>query len=378
MKRGTLVPITGSVLKWAVNESGYRVEEVAERLKVDAATLRRWEKETERPGLTAFKQLAHVLKRPTALFFLPEPPRQSVRHPAFRANPGTDRRTLLPAEALSIRRAVRIQEAVAWILEETDAPPVTLGAERLEGAPDTMRALLGVPVEAQRRWQHTSEAVRRWRHAVESRGVLVFLFSMGGEACRGFSLWNSRAPVIVLNTAFNPGARVFTLFHELAHLLTRSDSVCVGVPTFRGDPDERRCEEFSANFLLPEGDLRRAVEEYWTKRGKGRAVDFETVRWAAGSFKVSLRATALAFIRRGLARQDLYREIDAVAKTDSDKGGGGAGGERRPEKRAREYGQRAAALLLRGADEGLLGPHDLADYFQLPLSEVDEIRGKIA
>jgi Zn-dependent peptidase ImmA (M78 family) len=223
-----------------------------------------------------------------------------------------------------------------------------------------------------------SEAVRRWRQALEAKGILVFLFSMGGDACRGFSLWNARAPVIVLNTSFNPAARVFTLFHELAHLLTRSDSVCVGVPTTRADPAERRCEEFAANMLLPEQALSRALEDYWAKRGKGRVADFETVRWAAGSFKVSLRAMALTLIRRKYAHQDLYAEVDEVAKTDTDKGGGGGGGERRPEKRAREYGETAARLLLRAADEGLLGPHDLVDYFQLPLSEVNEIRGKIA
>jgi Zn-dependent peptidase ImmA (M78 family)/DNA-binding XRE family transcriptional regulator len=378
VKRGTPVPITGSVLRWALRESGFSEEEIATHLKVDIPTLQRWEKGKDHPRLTEFKQLAQLLKRPTAIFFLPEPPSESVPRPAFRATPGTGRAGLLPAELIAIRRASRIQDAVAWILEELDRPEVSLPtAGGLATAAVEVREFLGVTVAAQREWPNVPHAVRRWRDALESKGILVFVFRMGEKACRGFSLWNTRAPVVVINSAYNAAARVFTLFHELAHLLTRKDSVCIGSPvTAQADAYERRCEEFAADFLLPEPPLQSALSEYQA-RHRGGGVDVDTVRWVANVFKVSLRATAFTLVRRSYSSWPLYEKIDEIAKTDTDKGGGGGGGERRPDRRAREYGKRATGLLLRAADEGLLGRHDLADYLEVRPSELDEIRNKL-
>ena len=39
---------------------------------------------------------------------------------------------------------------------------------------------------------------------------VVFAFSMGSESCRGFSLWDDYAPILAVNTAWLPSARIFT------------------------------------------------------------------------------------------------------------------------------------------------------------------------
>lgn len=371
MKRGTPVPITGSVLRWAIDQSGYSEQEVADRLKVDVDTLHRWVAETERPLLGAFRGVAELLKRPTAIFFLPEPPIDSARRPDFRASPGS-RREPLPSELLAIRRASRVQDAVAWVLEELSRPEVPLpGATPLEG-----REFLDVSVAAQRKAQNTSRAFRRWQDALEAKGILVFQLSMGETACRGFSLWNKRAPVIAINTAYNMAARIFTMFHEFAHLLAQADSVCVGMSVApNADSTERGCEEFAADFLLPEPHLSAAISEY--RAAHGMTVDFAMVRWLANAFKVSLRATAFTLVRRQYAKWDLYAAVDDAAKVDTDKGGGGGGGgESRPARRAREYGRRATEVLLGAADLGLLGSHDITDFFEIRPAEMAVLRGE--
>lgn len=74
MARGKSVPITPAVLTWAIEQSGYTRGQIAAKLGVDAAKVDAWEKGVEKPNLTSFKKIAYVLKRPSALLFLPDPP----------------------------------------------------------------------------------------------------------------------------------------------------------------------------------------------------------------------------------------------------------------------------------------------------------------
>ena len=120
----------------------------------------------------------------------------------------------------------------------------------------------------------------------------MFLYPIGEDACRGFSLWDSLAPVIAVNTAWNEEARIFTLFHEFGHILTRSSSACVEVGSTRTltgteDPAERWCERFAASLLMPDDDVRLLVGQRF---GLARIDRVDDVRWLARQFKASLGA----------------------------------------------------------------------------------------
>ena len=67
-------------------------------------------------------------------------------------------------------------------------------------------------------WPSSAIAFDHWRRALEDAGHVVLLVSIGKASCRGFSAWDPRAPVIAVNTAWNEEARIYTLFHEFAHL----------------------------------------------------------------------------------------------------------------------------------------------------------------
>jgi Zn-dependent peptidase ImmA (M78 family) len=75
------------------------------------------------------------------------------------------------------------------------------------------RDWLGITVEEQIAWLSEYTAFSQWRSCLQSHGVLVF--ALAPDACRGITLANERVPVVIVNTAFNTRARIFTLFHEL-------------------------------------------------------------------------------------------------------------------------------------------------------------------
>jgi len=59
------------------------------------------------------------------------------------------------------------------------------------------------------------------RSAIESSGVFVFLSSLNVDEVRGLSKWEKGGPpAILVNLADSTAARLFTLMHEYAHLVT--------------------------------------------------------------------------------------------------------------------------------------------------------------
>src|SRR5262249_11625660 len=128
-----------------------------------------------------------------------------------------------------------------------------------------VRRRLGIAIDDQLSWDSASEAFQEWRDAVEKQGIFVFLLAMGRDACRGFSLYDDRAPIIAINTWWNAAARSFSLFHEYAHLVTRTSSICAQDGRLdianTADPAERWCEEFGASILLPADDVMRILRD---------------------------------------------------------------------------------------------------------------------
>ena len=88
--------------------------------------------------------------------------------------------------------------------------------------------------------------------------------TMGKDNIRGFGASDDYAPLVAVNTAYHPTARIFTLFHEVAHLLTRTDAACQSFvfPDQQYGSIERWCERFAAAYLLPKETLETVASEY--------------------------------------------------------------------------------------------------------------------
>jgi Zn-dependent peptidase ImmA (M78 family) len=376
--RPTKVPITPAVVAWAIRESGYSLEDLAAKIGIPARTIQAWIESTERPSLTEFHRLAAALKRPEASFFLPKVPVVSQRAVEFRHPIDSPRTEPSPEELIHLREASRLQKALSWVLKEMDSsqldlPRTDISADAEETATDTRRRL-GTSAASQLSWPSSAEAMREWRGALERTGILVFLLPMGKGACRGFSLWDARAPLIAVNTWWNNEARAFSLFHEYAHLLTRTSSVCTsgGRPALRdkADPTERWCERFAAAVLLPWGPVNNALQQRGWQRGT-TVDDLSLASAISRQFKASLRATVLRFIVRGIASWDLYDQIPPVA--DQKTGGGGGGGRNRSKIRQDEYGHRTHQLLSAAVSQDLLSRTDVIGLLDVPEADLDAL-----
>ena len=379
----TTVPISGGVLGWAREEAGLTEADLAERANLPVEDIRAWEAGSALPTQGQFSKLVTVLRRPSAVFFLPEPPAAAGMPTTLRSAPALAGHKLGPDEARQIRWARRLQELTSWILRDEGRKPVTLPRYSATANPvrpaDMERERSGVSVSQQTAWSSASEAFRTWRGYLENRNVLVLQLGMGKNNIRGFGAWDDYAPLVAVNTAYHPTARIFTLFHEVGHLLTRTDAACQSfVLPGRHDGDvERWCEQFAASFLLPEDGLRTVAARYDVSSNAPTAQP-DTARLIAGRFFVSARATAIRLQEIGLAEPTLYSAVASqFAERDwSDFSGGGSGrGQSASAKRVGQLGTRLPNLLLSAADRGRLTTRDLADFLNLTTGKLDDLRG---
>ena len=375
------VPITPQVLTWTREEAGLTQAELAERSKIAVEWLQAWEAAESRPTRGQFSKLVEVLKRPSALFFLPEPPLEAGMPISLRSAPALGNHKLGPEEARQIRWARRLQELTSWVLRDEGSSKVHLRRYRPTQGPVKVaiveRLNSGVSIAEQLAWTNPAQAFRSWRRYLEGQGLLALQLTMGKKSIRGFGAWDDFAPLVAVNTAYHPTARIFTLFHEVAHLLIRTEAACQNfvAPSQHNSSIERWCERFAAAFLIPADSLIMVAERYGVTVASPTTQP-DTARLIANRFSVSTRAAAIRLQEVGLAEPSLYPLVAAqlAARDWNASSGGRGGGQPASKKRISQFGTRLPSTLFAAQDRGRLTTRDLADYLQLNTGQLDDLR----
>lgn len=215
--------VNPSLLVWAREQGGYAPETVAKRLSVKVERFLAWERGDRKPTVRQVEALARFYHRPFGLFFLPQPPELPPLAAEYRRLTGVTPGVESPELRLAIRTMSYRRETATELSEElgTSLPSFRLTAHPGEdpnvvGA--RLRSALGVSIEEQLSWKNEWQAWSRWRDAAESVGVLVFQFpQVPLSEARGISLLHFPTPAIGVNSKEgSPGARIYTLAHELA------------------------------------------------------------------------------------------------------------------------------------------------------------------
>ena len=106
--------ITPIVFKWARESAKMSVETAASKVNVPADRLRDWEAGTSQPTIKQAQILAKAYKRPLALLFLPDIPRDFQPLQDFRRSDSK------PLSTGSVFIILEIQQKQAWISETNE------------------------------------------------------------------------------------------------------------------------------------------------------------------------------------------------------------------------------------------------------------------
>jgi transcriptional regulator with XRE-family HTH domain len=196
-------PVTPAVLTWARERAGYSVEDVAHRLRIKPERVAKWEAGEARLTFRRVDALARLFHRPTAIFYMPQPPDERLPPTKdFRAGgagepdtPGLRYQLRLADERRRI--AVDLAEGLDEDVRRFDFRTAT--TENTDDAGTRLRRLLGLPPPTDSSWSRPPPAYNRWREAAEARGILVFQAPYSElEGVRGFSIYERSLSVVVV------------------------------------------------------------------------------------------------------------------------------------------------------------------------------------
>lgn len=250
------------VMIWARKSAGLSEAEAAKKMGVSTLDLQFWEVGAEPPTIAQLRRMAKVYKRPLAVLYLPEPPIDFDALHDFRLLPENQGKPWSPALREGIRRA-RFQQDVERDLAKLagDEPPNTYlyirDDEDPEAVGERIRGWLGISNGVQFNWDNEYSAFSHWVNLVESKGILVMQIQrVEVEEMRGFSISDSPFPTIVINGRDSVRGKIFTLLHELTHILLRAGGLCdldepLGNATTQGYHLETFCNRVAAAVLIP-------------------------------------------------------------------------------------------------------------------------------
>lgn len=243
-------PIHGLTLRWAREALGMDVPSLAASLNVSPLQVEKWENEETFPTLVQLRNLGKRLDRTPAFFFVAPPEDTGIpATPDFRGRQDEH----LPAALLKeIKRAETYRKTYL----ELAGPPAPIQHRPFSWNEMTARAaefkasIMGSAEGANDLARlSANEVFAYWRAKLEDVGFQVFhTTGIDVSTFRGLSIHHDILPIILLNGADSAYGKVFTLFHEVGHLLNRSSGVCL---VLDNSDTEALCNAFAAEVLMP-------------------------------------------------------------------------------------------------------------------------------
>lgn len=290
--------ITPIVFKWARESARMNEETAASKVSVSINKLKEWEAGTSQPTIRQAQTLAKVYKRPFALFFLPEIPRDFQPLQDFRKKGSKPLRT---ASVFIIRE---IQQKQAWISEVNEenkeeklsfVGKYSINDDPAKVAKDILDTLDINPANYK-----TDNPLKEWIDASESNGIFVsrtsFIHSklkLDSEEIQGFVIADQYAPFVFVNSDDWNAPQLFTLVHEIAHIWIAKTGISNSIePEIKNKdkfhPVDLFCNEVAADALIPQNII--------------RSIDHSIFHNPKEVFKVakSLGVSSFAFLVRAL------------------------------------------------------------------------------
>ncbi|MCD4698595.1 MAG: XRE family transcriptional regulator [Bacteroidales bacterium] len=373
------LPINLNILKWARTSYNLSLAEVAHKIGKKTEIIKEWEDGESSPTYIQLEKLAqNVYNRPVALFFFPDIPSD--------VDPKADFRTLpqefvdeLPSEILKQYRNAKVMQLNLSellnnqkIKEETILDNFKLSKmSRFHSLVYDIRKYLDIDYEEQVGWRNSDEAFKGWRNSLEANGVFIFKEAFKNDNYSGFCIYDEKYPIIMINNSTPKTRQIFTLFHELAHLLLKSGGIDLYNKEIfnRGDnvysEIEIKCNKFAGEFLLPTS---------WFNQEK-QLVNEKHIIMLADKFCVSREVILRKYLNLNLIDNQIYNRFIEKWYKDFPSNKTIKGGDYYYTKKA-YLGDQYVTLTFKKYYQGKISIERLAEFLTLSVKNVSNFEQK--
>jgi Zn-dependent peptidase ImmA (M78 family) len=292
---------------------------------------------------------------------------------------------------LILRKAKRLQNLVRELNKDNETElaykkfKVSIKDNPVTAA-NRFREFLGLTIEEQKKW-NPNNSFDHFKEYIEKIGVYVFQFQMPFEEARAFSLTDD-FPIVVLNTDDAKNGRIFSLFHEVCHILFNIGGVFKDKESNNLKSEyaaiEDFCNRFAASFLVPEDLFKKDIDfsnqslQEWSEKDLEKlsrlySVSKEVVLRKLVDLK--LASKTFYFTKKKFWDKTFKEYKDARNKKLKDEGRGGA--EAPDSKVVKEKGKPYISKVLDGYEKGSLTYGDVSEYLEVKLDHLPKIIERI-
>ncbi|MBC7361476.1 MAG: ImmA/IrrE family metallo-endopeptidase [Candidatus Aminicenantes bacterium] len=294
-KKQKEIRLSSEVLKALRETSGYSVEEIAKKLNTSKEKVSSVEEGKTSFTLTQIKKLAEIYKRPLVAFFsssIPELPKS----PDYRIN---REKRLTPYVYLAERRAHFLSEKIKELSGKKTQIPTFSEELKADELAREFRKTLSIELIKHRK---SDEILAYYKKVLEDAlTILIIEYPLKADDVRAFSIY-SELSCVVLNEEDKPSIKLFSLFHEICHLIRKTGGICSLELEQSDRTEEWYCNSFAAEFLVPSEDLRGEVEKY-------KPVDEEAINQLTELYGVSKQVIMIRLLQERYIEERMYEEF---------------------------------------------------------------------
>lgn len=270
-------------------------------MEVDPDVIDEWEN-TGNISYDDLVEIANHYKRPPTMFFNVNKPVYTKRLPDLRTVQSKKARKETPEMSFEFREAEIKRLNLLNLeneMEDFEIPYFTFKDIQTRDTYEIAK-LVGHKI-GMNTFHRNREKLSYWIDQVEQLGVLVFQFyDIEPKYMRGYAIYHDKLPIIGINNKEYENGQKFTLFHELAHLILKSEGFS-DINTYFLPNTEKKCNQIAAEILVPTNVLSQKMRLLKYKKNLD-----DIISKLSRDFKVSNEVIVRRLMNNGYLTHEFY------------------------------------------------------------------------
>lgn len=371
------IDVSHEVLVWARESLFMSRAKAIESTGIRPKRLVQLETGEKQPTLEELRVLSKVYKRTIATLLLNHPPKEKPLPSDKRTIDSSSLGQFHEKTIIAVRKARAMAQSFVELREELGMPfPNFQLSASLQDCPQEwarkIRQLLHL--NEIRAIEDVKFALEACIERIESLGVAVFQLSLPEDGVRGFAIVDDVIPVVGIKRGGElPHTKIFTLFHELGHLLLNEGAISDLSLSPQGEI-EKWCNAFSGEVLVPaeellQMELVRAYQSQGVQEWKKK--DLVEL---GGHFYVGPLAVLRRLLDLGLTTNTFYAEKHEIWNKPAFGRSKNPEGRNLAKEAVQEKGKTYIGLAFKAYDQNRINIKDLSDFLGVKLSYLQKTR----